>query len=73
MFGTEQQEKRKQLSYVWYPASTKERKKNAKENEFLIFGFIMKNTEKKKNQIYLKLIRNLYTLKLFNLYIKKNK
>ena len=43
-------------------------KKNAKENDFLIFGFIMKNTGK-KNQIYLKLIRNLYTLKLFNLYI----
>ena len=32
----------------------------------------MKNTGK-KNQIYLKLIRNLHTLKLFNLYIKKEK
>ena len=30
--------------------NTKERKKNVKENYFLMFGFIMKNT--KENQIY---------------------
>ena len=72
MFGTEQQEKRKQLSYLWYPASTKERKKKCKGKWF---SYIWFHHEKygKKNQIYLKLIRNLHTLKLFNLYIKKEK
>ena len=46
--------------------------KSIKENDFLIFGFTMKNM--KENQIQLKLIKNLYILKLFNLYmIKENK
>lgn len=40
-------------------------------NDFLIFGCTMKN--RKENQIYSKLIRNLGTLKLFNLYIKSTK
>ena len=34
-----------------------------------MFGFTMENT--KKNQIYLKLVRNVCILKLFNLYIIK--
>ena len=42
-----------------------------KKNNFLIFGFIMKNT--KENQIQLKLFRNLYILKLFNIYIEELK
>ena len=33
--------------YIWFLESTKERKKNAKENGFLIFGFTMKNSKKK--------------------------
>ena len=35
-----------------------------------MFCFTMKNM-KKKNHIYLKLVGNLYILKLFNLYIMK--
>lgn len=44
------------------PESNKERKKNTKENDFLIFGFM----ENKK--LKLKLIRILCILKLFNPY-----
>ena len=35
--------------YVWFPENTKERKKNAKENDFFMFGCPMKNI--KENQI----------------------
>ena len=38
--------------YIWFLESTKERKKNAKENGFLIFGFTMKNLKKKKINYY---------------------
>ena len=36
------------LGYVWFLESTKERKINAKENGFLIFGFTMKMCKKIK-------------------------
>ena len=53
------------LGYIWFS-------KSITENNFLIFGFTMKNM--KENQIQLKLIKKLYILKLFNLYmIKENK
>ena len=42
-------------------------KKSIKENGFLVFAFIMKNT--KENQIELKFVKKLYIFKLFNLYI----
>ena len=47
--------------------SIKERKKNTKENNFFMFGLIMKNI--KKNKILLNLVRILCILKLFNPYI----
>ena len=48
--------------------NTRERKKIVKKtNGFFIFGFTIKNI--KENQIYLKLIYNLYNFKLFNLVI----
>ena len=53
------------LGYVWFPENTKERKKNAKENDFFMFGCPMKNIN--ENQIYLKLIKN-FIFKWFNLY-----
>ena len=37
------------LGYVWLSENTKERKKNVKENDFFIFGCLIKNI--KKNQI----------------------
>ena len=37
------------IGYVWFPENIKERKKNAKENDFFIFGYPMKNI--KENQI----------------------
>ena len=43
------------------------KKKNAKENCFLIFGCLMKNI--KENQIELKLVKNSRIFQLFNLYI----
>ena len=50
----------------------KRKKKTGKKNNFLIFDFIIKNIKKKT--IKYKVIRNLYILKLFNLYIiKENK
>ena len=66
--------------YVWFPENLKEnarerkykgKKKNAKENDFLMFGCPMKNI--KENQIWLKLIKNLCIFKLFNPYIDKLK
>ena len=48
--------------YVWFLKNNKKRKKYLKNN-FLMFGF-----NEKKSQIQLKLIRNFYILKLFNLY-----
>ena len=52
------------LGYVWFSENIKERKK---KNYFLIFDSPMKNF--KKNKIWLKLVKNLYIFKLFNLYI----
>ena len=46
--------------YIWFLESTKERKKNAKENGFLIFGFTMKNLKKKKLIIIGLCILNLF-------------
>ena len=37
------------LGYVWFPESTKKKKKNAKENNFLMFGCPIKNI--KESQI----------------------
>ena len=31
------------LGYVWFMRTSRERKKNVKENGFFIFGFTMKN------------------------------
>ena len=31
------------LGSVWNPKNTRERKKNIKENDFLMFGFIVEN------------------------------
>ena len=42
-----ERERQRDLGYVWFPKSTK--KKNVKENYFLIFGYLLENT--KKNQI----------------------
>ena len=36
------------LSYVWFLESIKERKKNAKKNNFQVFGFIMENMKENK-------------------------
>ena len=47
--------------------SAKKRKKNIKENNFLIFVRLMKDL--KENQIQIKLLKNLYNFKLFNFYI----
>ena len=47
------------------------KEKNVKKNYFLMFGYTLKNA--KENQIQLKLFRNLYIFKLFNLYIKELK
>ena len=44
--------------YVWFSESTTERK-NAKEYDFLMFSFT--------------LVRNLYSSKLYNLYIEEEK
>ena len=44
--------------------STKEKKKTVKENNFLMFDCIIKNS--KENQIQLKLYKNLCIFKLFN-------
>ena len=49
--------------YIWFLESTKERKKNAKENGFLIFGFTMKNSKKKKQIL---IIFGLCILNLFD-------
>ena len=46
------------LGHIWFS-------KSIKENDFLIFGFTMKNM--KENKIQLKLVENLCILKLFNL------
>ena len=43
--------------------------KNIKENDFLMFGCLMKNV--KENRIYIKLFIKLSILKLFNLYNDK--
>ena len=40
------------------------KRKNIKKNDFIMFDFNIKNTKEK-------LIKNLYILKLFNLYIKE--
>ena len=37
-----------EFGYVWFLESNKERKKNTKENDFLMFVFTMKNTKKVK-------------------------
>ena len=37
------------MSYTWNPKSARERKKNTKENDFLMFGFTLKNIT--ENQI----------------------
>ena len=43
------------LGSVWSPESSMERKKNGKENYFLMFGFTMKNIKKiKYNQNFSK-------------------
>ena len=34
-------------SYIWFLDNTKKRKKNVKENGFLIFGFTIENMKKK--------------------------
>ena len=56
------------LRYIQFRGSTK--KKNIKKNNFFIFDFTIKN---KKNQISLKLIKNLCILKVFNKKKKLNK
>ena len=45
--------------------------KNVKKNKFFVFNYTM--THINENQIWLKLIKNLYIFKLFNLYIDKLK
>ena len=37
------------LTYVWFPENTKKKKKYVKENDFLIFSYLIKNI--KENQI----------------------
>ena len=44
-------------------------KKNTKEIGFLVFGFTIKDMKKKSNII--KIIKNLFIVKLFNHYIEK--
>ena len=44
--------------------STKERKKNTKENDFLIFVHLMKDLKE-----YICSLKNVYIFKLFNFYI----
>ena len=39
--------------YVWFQENTNERKKNVKENDFLMFSFTIKN--KKENQNIIKI------------------
>ena len=59
------------LCTFWEPNITLRftKEKNAKENYFLIFGYPIKNT--KKNQIYIKLVKNLFIFKLFIIYINE--
>ena len=47
----------------------KKEKKNSKENDFLMFDFSMKNM--KENKIWLKMVKNLYIFKIFNIHIIK--
>ena len=41
--------KRTSYGSVWNPESSRQRKKNSKENDFFMFGFIVENI--KENQI----------------------
>ena len=41
--------------------------------EFFIFGFMIKKIYEKENQIWLKLVKNLCTFKLFDFYIEELK
>ena len=51
------------LGLCLVPGKCQGKKKNTKENYFLIFGFIIENMQ--ENKIELKLVRNLCTFKLF--------
>ena len=39
------------LGYVWFPENIRERKKSIEENDFFIFGFLIKKHERKLNII----------------------
>ena len=57
------------LGYVWNLESTRERKKNTKENGFLMFGFTMENIKEKQTQS--KFLKILYIFKILSPYIRE--
>ena len=54
-----------------YHKNIQRENKNVKKNKFFVFNYTM--THINENQIWLKLIKNLYIFKLFNFYIKELK